>query len=48
MFHSDGVGALERMDKTGNKFLKWAYLPCAEEDKDEWDEVFGCYDMCAR
>ena len=32
MFHSDGVGSVDRMDKSGHTALKWAALAVADEN----------------
>ncbi|KNC96230.1 uncharacterized protein SPPG_08383 [Spizellomyces punctatus DAOM BR117] len=47
MFLSEGVQPVERFDASGSKLLRWASLPCAEEDKDESDPT-DHYDTVCR
>ncbi len=49
MFHSEGVGSTDRLDKEGMQVLKWAALPNAEEDQEEvMGEVCSTYDLMCR
>ncbi|KAJ3173019.1 Protein fam72a [Geranomyces variabilis] len=47
MFLSDGVQPVERIDASGSKLLRWASLPCAEQDRDE-TETSKCYEQLCR
>ncbi|KAI8922127.1 FAM72 protein-domain-containing protein [Powellomyces hirtus] len=47
MFLSDGVQPVERIDASGAKLLRWAALPCAEQDRDE-TEMMDRYEMLCR